>query len=146
MNTCYPGLLEKKTATHPHYLSASVPHNSNLQVPKSLLSFQHGFTCSMDQEGRILCLPLSHLFLWEAIGTERRGKLMPLCKTGYSSSWKAQTWSATGQKKCTWVVVFGETCILEANSDSHCSWVSSLNCDEDSAGQIRVMCLTGVCM
>lgn len=54
MNTWYPGLLENKTDTHPHCLSAYDIHKvlgAYVQVPNGLLSFQHGFACSMDWEG-----------------------------------------------------------------------------------------------
>lgn len=73
---------------------------------------------------RILCLYLSHLFLWEAIGSRSREKMMPLCRHS-SFSQKAQTWSAAGQE--TWENslhlggVFEQPCVLEATWGSDCS-------------------------
>lgn len=63
MNTWYPCLLENKTDTYPHCLSAYVPHKilgTYLHVSKGLLPFQHGFTCSMDwQRENLMSLAVS---------------------------------------------------------------------------------------
>lgn len=66
MNMWYPGLLENKTAPHAHCLSVYVPDKvlgAYLQVPKGLLSFQQGFTCSMDWEGENPVSPAISFFL-----------------------------------------------------------------------------------